>query len=277
MREVMTEKLAEPSWVDAHTHLLPERLAGAIRRFFLEKLQMTFDYPVDAFAARDMLRKAGVTRCWSLPYAHKPGMASGLNRWMAEAFAKDDLVQPGATVHPGDDVEAVVREATEMLGLRLFKIHCSVGNFAPDDPRLDALYSVSAERGMPITVHVGMAIDGNTRSADLAPLGRALERHPNANIVLAHLGAPSVQESLALMRKYPSLRADVTPVLRGPVTLATGDVTGLTGRLLFGSDVPNTLVPLEATRASLVALGLGAEELAAVLGGNARRILDAVA
>lgn len=263
-------------WVDAHTHLLPLRLTGAIRRFFFEHLAVTFGYPADPFQARDVLRAAGFEGCWSLPYAHKAGMASALNRWMAEAFQNDGFVSPGATVHPDDDVEAVVREATETLGLRLFKVHCSVGNFSPDDLRLEPLYAVSAERGMPIVIHLGMAIDGNTAGADLEPLDRTLLRHARARIILAHLGAPSVLESLALMRKHPGLLADLTPVVHGTVPLAAGALHGLSERVLYGSDIPNTLVPMEAAQAQVGRLGLDATGLSRVMGGNARSILQGV-
>src|SRR5262245_57215522 len=100
--------------VDAHVHLLPERLAAAIRRFFTQ-YGGNFQYPHDAPSARACLVAAGVDRCWSLPYAHKPDMAAALNRWMAEAFADDPVVVAGATVHPGDDVAAVVGEAFDQL------------------------------------------------------------------------------------------------------------------------------------------------------------------
>jgi uncharacterized protein len=90
--------------VDAHVHLLPDRLAAAIRRFFVERMPHYTGYPYEFAAARAAIQAAGVTRCWTLPYAHKPGMARDLNRWMVETFADDPLVVRGATLHPGDDV-----------------------------------------------------------------------------------------------------------------------------------------------------------------------------
>ena len=50
--------------VDAHVHLLPERLAAAIRRFFLERVTNAFLlYPHEHVAALAALRAAGVERC----------------------------------------------------------------------------------------------------------------------------------------------------------------------------------------------------------------------
>src|SRR5262245_3490769 len=97
-----------PMIVDSHVHLLPERLAAAIRAFFEKHMPDAMLYPWQLEPARAAIKTAGVERCWSLPYAHKPGMASALNRWMAETFGGDPFVEPGGTVHPGDDVAAVV-------------------------------------------------------------------------------------------------------------------------------------------------------------------------
>jgi hypothetical protein len=57
---------------------------------------------------------------------------------MAQRWGEDSMVEPGGTVHPDDDVAAVVDEALG-LGLRLFKVHCAVGEFSLGDPRLDPL------------------------------------------------------------------------------------------------------------------------------------------
>jgi hypothetical protein len=46
----------------------------------------------------------------------------------------------GATVHPDDDVAREVVEALDVLGLRIVKLHCSVGAFAADDLRRDPLW-----------------------------------------------------------------------------------------------------------------------------------------
>jgi hypothetical protein len=75
--------------VDAHVHLLPDRLARAIRRFFVERIPDYRGYPCELAPARAAIAAPGITRCWSLPYAHKPGMAHDPNRWMAETVADD--------------------------------------------------------------------------------------------------------------------------------------------------------------------------------------------
>jgi predicted TIM-barrel fold metal-dependent hydrolase len=260
--------------VDAHTHLLPDRLAAAIRDYFKQHIAEQLPYPFEAPLARERLRAAGVTGCWSLPYAHRPGMASRLNRWMAEAFPPSDpMVIPGATLHPGDDVTRLLDEALGELGLRVLKLHCAVGGFAADDPRLDAVWKRVSESGHPVVVHVGRSALGTTGAADLLPLMRVAERWPEARVVVAHCGAPAVAETIALLRRARSLHADLTPVVGAVVPLTRHDVEGLEHRLLFGSDVPNTAVTLEETLALVRSWGLPADQEAAVLGGTAQALL----
>jgi uncharacterized protein len=260
--------------VDAHTHLLPERLAAAIRRYFDEHFEEDLPYPWQASRIRQELVAAGVARCWSLPYAHRAGMASALNRSMAEAFPPSDpLVIPGATVHPGDDVERVLDEAIGGLGLGVFKLHCAVGSFPADDRRLEPLWRRVSSTGQPAVVHVGRSAAGTTTAHDLQRLADVAERWPDARIVVAHCGAPLVAETLALLRRTRSVLADLTPVVGTLVPLVRDDVAGLERRLLFGSDVPNVAVTIEAALAHVRAWGLAPDDEAAVLGGTARALL----
>jgi len=260
--------------IDTHTHLLPERLARAIRRFFEEHLGANaFTYPLEPEGARVHLAAAGVRRCWTLPYAHKPGMASGLNRWMAETFSKDALFIPGATLHPEDDVPRVLDEALGELGLRVVKLHCSVGAYSPEDPRLEPLWRRVSDGGQPVVVHAGKAVDGTTAEDEVESIGRVAEKWPDARIVIAHCGAPAVRTALDVLRRTRSACADLTPVITRLVPLQAEDIAGLERRLLFGSDMPNTLVTLEDAIAHVKGWGLPPEHEAAILGGNAARLV----
>lgn len=258
--------------VDAHTHLLPERLARAIRGYFDQHLPEPMAMPYQAEAAIAELRAAGVDRCWTLPYAHKPGMASGLNRWMAETWAGHDLVEPGGTLHPEDDVERVLDEA---LGeLKLLKLHCAVGRFMADDHRLEPLWRRISAEGQPVVVHAGHSPAGPTEAEELEPIRRVIARWPEARVIIAHCGSPAVKQTLEILRGSRSACADLTPVVYVPVQLSAAEVEGLEDRLLFGSDAPNTGIPIPDAIAHVRRLGLSADAQAKVLGGNAQRLLE---
>lgn len=122
--------------IDAHVHLMPERLMEAIRKALNEVSGWEFDYSTSRKAIETTLREHGIERYVALPYAHKPGIAADLNQWLLEAPSHSELCIPFATVHPADGVHAVVKNAFKN-GARGLKFQSSVQEAAPDDPRLD--------------------------------------------------------------------------------------------------------------------------------------------
>jgi uncharacterized protein len=259
--------------VDAHVHLLPERLAAKIRRFFEERGAPEMPYPYAPEAARRHLVEAGVARCWSLPYAHRAGVAGPLNRWMAQTWSGDPMVLPGATVHPDDDVAAIVREAIDGLGLTVFKLHCSVGAFSPEDSRLDPLWERVSETGRPVVVHAGRAPEGTAAAEEVETVGRVAARWPGARIVIAHFGSPAVQTTLALLRARPNLYADLCPVVADRVPLSREAIARLERRILFGSDTPTVAVTIEDSIARVRSWSLDPGHEEAILGGTAAGLL----
>jgi predicted TIM-barrel fold metal-dependent hydrolase len=259
--------------VDSHVHLLPERLAAKIRMFFVERGAPRLLYPYEPGAAREALVAANVGRCWSLPYAHRGGVASPLNRWMADTFAGDAFVVPGATVHPDDDVAQVVAEACDTLGLSVFKIHCSVGRFSADDRRLDPLWRRVSATGSPVVVHPGSAHEGTATAEEMEAVAATADRWPDATIIVAHFGSPSLGQTLELLSRTRSVHADLTPVVADPVSLPRPAIAGLERRILFGSDTPTVAVSIEDSIARVRAWRLSPVDEDAVLGGNADRLL----
>jgi predicted TIM-barrel fold metal-dependent hydrolase len=267
--------------VDAHIHLLPGRLAEKVRAFFLEHIEESLAFPLDHATVLAMLGQAGVATVWSLPYAHKPGVAVGLNASSAEVAARfagnPVTVVGGATVHPHDnDPAAIVREAREVYGLKVLKLHCSVGNFQVDDPGLDGVWRFVSERRIPVVIHLGHAVSGRTIGSELGPLEGLAARFPQARLIIAHCGHRAGPQALDLLEKYPGLYADLTPVVTELVALPASRVNQLASKLLFGSDAPNTALSIEQCLAHIRGFGLEPAAEAAILGGTARRLLSEV-
>ncbi|HEX7131377.1 MAG TPA: amidohydrolase family protein [Iamia sp.] len=268
--------------VDAHVHLLPGRLGEKVREFFLQGFRPEeLAYPTDHGVILERLAAEGVDEVWHLPYVHKPGLATGVNEASAATAAAAATgpvrVVGGATVHPADeDPLAVVRTAVEDLGARVLKLHCSVGDHDADHPRLDPVWDYVSTVRLPVVVHVGHAVSGQTEGAELAPVARVAARHPEARIVLAHCAMPAVAAAVDLMDAHPHVHADLTPVVRNPVVVPAEVAERLADRLLLGSDAPNTPIPSAATRAAIGALGLSPAAEAAIIGGTARRLQDAI-
>ena len=276
------------SVVDAHTHLLPPRLQAAIRDFFFARgfPGDGFAYPADPAEACDRLAAEGITEAWSLPYARRPGSAAELNASMARfAAAHTDgtavTVIGGCTVHPADDRPAdLVRAAVEDLGLRVLKLHCSVGDFAADDRRLDPVWEYVSAVALPVVLHAGHAPDGHTEAAELAPVAAVARRHPDARIIIAHCGHAASSAALRLVAEHPGLHADLTPVLHQPVRPDPAALAAVAGKVLFGSDAPNTGLSVPSLLAGLAGAdgdgGLTAAGRAAITGGTAQRLIAGV-
>jgi uncharacterized protein len=272
--------------VDAHVHLLPPRLQAAIRGFFADRGFPSdgFAYPADPGEVCDRLAAEGITEAWSLPYARRPGSAAELNQAMARFAAAQSGAGPvrvigGCTVHPADERPAgVVRTAVEDLGLRVLKLHCSVGDFPADDRRLDPVWEYVSAVALPVVLHAGHAPDGHTEAAELAPVAEVARRHPEARIIIAHCGHAASDAALRLVAAHRWVHADLTPVLHEPVRPDPARLAALAGKVLFGSDAPNTGLAVSSLLAGLAEAdgGIPAEAWAAITGGTARRLLSEI-
>jgi predicted TIM-barrel fold metal-dependent hydrolase len=269
---------AEPV-TDCHVHLLPGRLGEAVRAFFAAHIDGALSYPNDHGAVLDALAAGGVRQAWHLPYAHKPGVAAGLNTASRELMATwrghGVEVVGGLTVHPGDDDPArLVDEAVDDLGLRVLKVHCSVGGFDVDDPRLDPAWRRVEAHRVPVVVHAGHDVTGLTSAAELAPLDRVARRFPDVPLVVAHAAHPATDAAVALVEAHPNVYVDLTPRVVDVVALDPGTIEAIAERVLFGSDLPNTQVTLEDNLARLGRLSPPTRR--AVASGNAARLQAAV-
>jgi predicted TIM-barrel fold metal-dependent hydrolase len=269
--------------VDAHVHLLPGRLGDKVRAFFDAGVasRTPLAYPNDHPVVVDTLAGEGVDALWSLPYAHKPGISYGLNEAsMATAaqFAHSPVsVIGGLTVHPGDDDPVhIVTDAVDIFGLRVLKLHCSVGDFSLEDPRLDPVFAFAAERRLPVVVHLGHNVNGRTEAEELPAIGRVADKHPDMPLILAHCGHHAAQEALELMEEHASLYADLTPVVTEHPEITATQLISLGSRILFGSDAPNTTLSVTQCIEWLRAFDLPRHVLAGILGENAFSLSDGV-
>lgn len=263
--------------VDAHTHLMPRRLAEAIRAFFDRNMVAPLAYPLDQGRMLDLLHADGVDEIWNLPYAHRAGIARRLNGDMAAItgfWAEHPIeIATGATTHPDDDDPAdEIRRAVELHGARICKLHCSVGDYSADDPRLDAALDTCGDLGVPVTIHAGHAPSGSTAADELTPIARAAGRHPGTTIVIAHLGHHAVDAALDVLDEHPNVIGDLTPVVADPVPVDARILERYPGRLMFGSDAPNTGCTVGDLVERLVGLGVSSAILRDVLSGTADRL-----
>lgn len=259
--------------IDAHVHAFPDRLALAVRTRMSANGGLSGGALLADVAA--LVRAAGFDSAWVLPYAHRAGVAESANEWSAREVGAYPWLVPGATFHPEDeDIPRLAERALVELRLRVVKLHCSVGQFSPADPRLEPLWRIAAETRAPVIVHAGQVSPGDSAANELQELAPILKAYPGVRIVVAHAGHPATETALNLMSRFDNLHADLTPVWDHPVAITTDDLRRFPGRFLFGSDAPNNPVSASDLARRYEEWPLSETERALLMGGAAEALLN---
>lgn len=279
--------------IDAHVHLFPDRVFEAIWRWF-DKYGWDIRYRLYARETMRFLFDRGISHIVGLHYAHVPGMAESLNRFIADLARDEPRLIPAATVLPGEpDARTILDDALGKLSCRAIKLHCHVQRIAPDDSRLDDVYAAAAAHDVPVIIHAGDAPASPHYGCNIHELcdpGRiesALRKHPRTTFIVPHLGASPIEEMARLLDMHERLYLDTTMTLGGRFDKrddieifgdndvgawqerVLGIIRQARGRVLYGSDFPNLPYEWDRELETIRALGLPDDELEALLGKTA--------
>lgn len=280
------QDLGLPGLFDVHVHFLPENVQRKVfAQFDQAGPKIGREWPIRYRGSHEerimLLRDFGVRRFSTLPYAHRPGIATYLNEWAA-GFARDVPESLwSATFYPEPDAPAYV-ERLVGDGVEVFKVHVQVGEFHLDDPALDEVWGTLEDAGTPVVVHAGSGPVGNAFTGP-DPMRRVLERFPRLAAVIAHLGAPEYAEFLALAEQFERVCLDTTMVFTGffdrdapyPPELVPR-LAELQPKVLLGSDFPTLPYPYVDQLEGLRRLDLGEHWLRDVCWNNGARIFGLV-
>jgi predicted TIM-barrel fold metal-dependent hydrolase len=274
------ESLGLPGVFDVHVHFLPPSIQRAVYAVFdAAGPKIGREWPIryrQSVEERvDLLRAMGVRRFSTLPYAHKPGVATYLNDWAA-GFKRDVPESLwSATFYPEPEAAAYV-ERLVADGVEIFKVHVQVGEFHLDDPLLDPVWGSLEDAGTPIVIHAGGAPVGNDFTGP-ASMARVLERFPRLAAVIAHMGAPDLVEFLELAETHERVCLDTTMVFTDfwpqpyPIELLPR-LVDLQHKILLGTDFPTIPYPYAHQLESLARLDLGEDWLRDVCWNNGTRL-----
>jgi predicted TIM-barrel fold metal-dependent hydrolase len=268
-----------PAVADAHVHVFPEKIFAAVQRWF-DDHAWHIRYRLSTSGIFDFLLSRGVTHIVALQYAHKPGIARRLNRYMArKCAAYPGRVTGLATVFPGeDDGPAILQEAFD-LGLGGMKLHAHVQCFDMNAACLAPLYACCRDNAKPVVMHVGREPKSEAYRCDpyqicsAAKLERVLREYPGLAVCVPHLGFDELADYRRLMQRYDSLWLDTTMLLAD--YFPVGERIDLAGypaeRLMYGSDFPNIPYAWDRELKHLAASGLPVDLLEGLLYRNAAR------
>lgn len=284
-------ELGLPGLIDAHVHVMPQRLLDKVWAYFdaagpLIGRPWPIEYRWPQQQRLDHLRTMGLRAFPTLFYAHKPGMAKGLNDWgrdfarVQRALGHHDIVQ-SATLFAEPNAVAYVADAIHD-GARVFKAHVQVGGFDPRDPLLDPVWGTLVDAALPVVVHTGSGPVPGAFTGP-GPFGEVLQRHPGLYAVIAHLGMPEYDQFLDLAERFEHVHLDTTMAfvdffggVEAQTELARSlapRLAALQDRIVLGTDYPNIPYAYFHQLEALTRVGLGEDWLRAVCWGNGVRLL----
>ncbi len=272
-------------YIDIHTHLHPEWLTRAIRRWFAERSNWKLGYPTEPEWVARFLAEHDVERFVFFSYAHRAGIARELNAWLHATAAQLPAGIPLGTVHPDDaDMCEVAEQALQEFGFLGFKFHINVQRFVPDDPRVRPVYEQLLAHDRLLLIHVGSApwpneFDGFPR------FERVMTMFPALKVIVAHMGSWETRQFFALMERCPNLYLDTTMAFApvrpesqqidrlNEIEVHDEDLVRWQDRILFGSDFPNLPYSYEEEREALWMRDLPMPVYQKIFHDNAARLL----
>jgi predicted TIM-barrel fold metal-dependent hydrolase len=215
--------------------------------------------------------------------------ATGIKRISNEEIAEaardnGDIMLAFASIDPHKG-KAGALEARRMIrdyGVKGFKFHPPIQNFAPADPMAWPIYEVIAEHKLPAIFHTGhsgmgtgMRGGGGIRLKYGQPIlvDDVAVDFPDMKIILAHPSWPWTDEALSMALHKPNVFIDLSgwsPKYFPPQIVRYGN-TQLGDKLLFGSDFP--LITPEKWIAAFDQAGFKPELREPILKGNAIKLL----
>jgi hypothetical protein len=249
--------------IDFHVHLFPDKLFDAIWNSFFKNYnwKIIHRYYYDECIAR--LKQSGVDTIVYSNYAHRAGIAEGLNRWNEKILEEYDSLYCFAAYHPDDDnAIAMAERLLENPKILGFKLQLLVQNFYPFDERLFPLYEMVIRKNKRILFHTGTGPVGN-KYVGLEHFIKALEKFPELPATVAHLGAHEYAGFIGLLNHYPKLYLDTAfcfmPAPYAGYNLGPEYLEKYKSRILYGSDYPNLIFPREAEVECLLGMNLSQE------------------
>lgn len=268
--------------IDFHVHLFPDRMSDAIWNYFDKEYRLGILYKFYYRECLQYLRSRGVDRIVYSNYAHREGIAEGLNEWNQEVLEEDPGLYCFAAYHPGDagalSYAEKILSHPRVLGI---KLHLHVQRIYPHDERLFPLYELVASRKKRILFHVGNGPLGN-EFVGLDQFRKVLARYPDIEANIAHMGAFEYRGFMDLLDDHPGLYLDTAFAFfkeqqgSGGFNLGCAPLEKHRDRILYGSDFPNLILPRESELATLEQYDLTPEFYDKVFFQNGMDLINAI-
>ena len=230
--------------IDCHTHIWPGRshLGAGVDFACLGARQNDQALPhehVEAGAQADFALTLGFTSRYL--------QAEIPNEYLADyQRAHSGRLAAFAGIDPTDkDARSQVQRLAREKRFAGFTLSPACQNLHPCDSRIQPLYEIAQDAGLPIYFLQGDLLPAAAPLIFAQPclLDEVARDYPRLKLVISHLGYPWHEQTFALLAKHEHVFTDVAGLTRRPWqayrTLTLAFEYGVMDKLLFASDFPN--------------------------------------
>lgn len=291
-----------------HVHLYPEQFSermGEIYMGALADVPVWWD-PERTWEAEDLstdparlvgdMDRAGIERAFLLSQYWGPFNTHTPSEYVAQVI--EEYPDRFIGFHGGDPIgglEAVrgLEHSVREYGFRGLKLSPAYNWVAVNDARIYPLYCKAEELGIAALVHAGWTFVPGSRIDNQNPLllDEVAETFPTLQLIVAHTGFHWAHETVMLMRKHKNVYGDLAfwessmPFHYIADSLVWAKKAGVLDRILWGSDYPSCdpaesialyhRIPEYTEKHGLEPV-ITEADIEAILGGNARRLLEII-
>ena len=224
--------------IDIHAHVFPDSIARKASESIGEFYGMPVGHDGTADRLLELYLEAGISRGCIHSVALTPHSIDAINRFISEtAGRRPDILTGFAAIHPGrEDIPGLAEDVIK-LGLKGFKIHPDMQQFALDSPEAMEMFA-AIEGKLPIIIHTG---DRRFDYSGPRHMKKALDAFPKLVCVCAHLGGWSEwDEATETLAGYENVYVDTSSSL---YTMTPEEGRQIIrrysrDRVLFGTDYP---------------------------------------
>lgn len=261
--------------IDFHVHCFPDELAAKAIQLLEERAGIHAKLNGTVADLKSSMERAGIDISVVLPIATKPSHTESINTWSASI--QDSGIIAFGSIHP--DYAGWKNELGRIksLGLKGLKFHPEYQLFYVDEPKLFPLYEKALDLGLVILFHAGVDI-GLPGPYHCTPerLLKVIKAFPGGKIVASHMGSYSYWHDVEKFLVGEDVYFDTSYSLGIMDDEQAKRIINRHGykKILFGTDSPWKDQSEQLTKVK--GLGLDREAEDAILGENARRLLNDV-
>jgi predicted TIM-barrel fold metal-dependent hydrolase len=204
-------------FIDAHTHILPQRRLGGLSIWLG---QVFPDHPLAGkpftadFVIEDLLRK-GVNYIFNLVFPMNPSETEELNLFSHQLSKKYEAIIPFGSLHiENEDKIGIVHRCIKELRLYGFKLHPYVQGFSPGEEELYPAYEAMEKCGTLINIHTGFEVAYPKRKVTitLATIEKLVKQFSSLRFIVSHMFYPRLDEAVYLLETYSNVYVDTTNI-----------------------------------------------------------------